>query len=140
MYRRILVPLENSPADDAIIEHIRALAQAHASSLILIHVADGFGARHQEGLNLVESEEMKADRAYLERRRGELAQAGFDVRAMLETGDPATRLAAVAEQEKCDLIAMATHRHGRVADLVLGSVASGVRHRTQIPVLLVPAR
>ena len=140
MYHKILVPLENSPADDAIIEHVEALGREQQAQLILIHVADGFGARYQEGLDLADSEEMKQDRAYLERRRDQLAGAGLDVEAVLETGEPAARIAEVAESRQCDLIAMATHRHRALADLVLGSVAAAVRHKTQIPVLLVPAR
>lgn len=140
MYKNILVPLENTAADDAIIAHVGRLAGLLGSALLLVHVADGFGARYQEGLNLADSEEMREDADYLERRRAELAGEGLDVRAILEAGDPATRLVEIAEREGADLIAMATHRHGKVKDIVLGSVAAAVRHRTLIPVLLVPAR
>ncbi len=140
MYKKILVPLENSPTDDTIVAHIQPLARLHGSSILLVHVADGFGARYREGLNLADTEEIREDAAYLVRRRAELEAAGFPVEATLEAGEPATRLTEVAEREACDLIAMATHRHGKVKDIVLGSVAAAVRHRTQIPVLLVPAR
>lgn len=140
MYRKILVPLENSPADEAILEHLRVLAPLHESALILVHVADGFGARYQEGLNLADSEEMREDAAYLEHRRAELADQGFTVHAVLEAGEPAAKLVEIAERERCDLIAMATHRHGALQDLIRGTVASAVRHRTQIPVLMVPSR
>ena len=140
MYSKILVPLENSDSDGAILEHVQELARVHSSSLILVHVADGFAARYQDALNLDESEEIRTDRAYLEGIRARLADQGFDVRAVLEAGDPAARLVALAEAEQCELIAMATHRHGVVQDVLRGSVAHAVRHRTTIPVLLVPAR
>lgn len=140
MYAKIMVALENSDADAAIIEHVRELGAVHRSCMLLVHVADGFAARYQDALNLEDSGEIKEDRAYLERVRADLAGAGLDVRAVLEAGDPAARLVAVAEAEGCDLIAMATHRHGMVQDVLRGSVAYSVRHRTQIPVLLVPAR
>jgi nucleotide-binding universal stress UspA family protein len=140
VYKKILVPLENTPTDDTIVAHLCVLAPLHESALVLVHVADGFGARYQKGLNLADSEEMREDAAYLDRRRAELAAEGFEVDAVLEAGDPATKLVEVAEREGCDLIAMATHRHGPLQDLVRGSVAAAVRHKTQIPVLMVPCR
>ncbi len=139
MYNTILIPLENSCADQAILQHIRPLAKVHGSRLILIHVADGFVARYQSQLNLQDSEEMNTDRDYLSRQCAELSREGFEVSAMLEQGDPAARIVQIAEEKKCDLIAMSTHGHGIVKDVLLGSVASGVRHRTAIPVLLVRA-
>ena len=140
MYRTILIPLENSPTDAAILTHIRPLAKLCGARLILAHVADGLVARYQQPLNLADSEEMQKDRDYLERMRGELAAEGFDVATALACGEPAKEILALAEQENCDLIAMSTHGHGFVKDVLLGSVAENVRHRTDIPVLLVRAR
>ena len=139
MYKTILVALENSPTDEVILRHIRGLARAMKSSLVLMHVADGFVARNQEQLNLEDSDEIKADREYLASRQAELVGEGFTVRTLLALGDPATQLVAAAVQEGCELIAMATHGHKGLEDLVLGSVATGVRHRTEIPVLMVKA-
>ncbi|MFO0830608.1 MAG: universal stress protein [Phycisphaerales bacterium] len=140
MYSTILVALENSPTDDAILRHIRPLAKVHGASLVLVHVADGFAARYQEGLNLEDSEEIRKDRAYLARCQRELESDGFRVATALEKGDPATGLIAAAVRERCDLIAMATHGHGPVSDLLRGSVADKVRHSTDIPVLMLRAR
>jgi nucleotide-binding universal stress UspA family protein len=139
MYHTILIPLENSWADETILNHIKALARLMSSRLILVHVADGVVARNQEQLNLDESEEMRLDRQYLEKRRAALAGEGFEVSARLACGDPADQIVSVAAEERCDLIAMATHGHRLIKDVVLGSVASAVRHRTDIPVLLVRA-
>lgn len=137
MYERILVTLENSPCDAAILAHVRELALVCNAAVILIHVADGWAARNQSALELRESDEMRADRAYLEERRAELASAGIEVDALLASGDPSTEIAAAAEREKADLIAMATHGHRFLNDLVRGSVANEVRHRSRVPVLLV---
>ena len=139
MYKTILVALENSPTDEVILRHIRSVARALHSRLVLVHVADGFVARNQEQLNLEDSEEIRRDRGYLERRQGELAAEGFDVRTVLALGSPAEQLVKVCERERCDLIAMATHGHRGLNDLVLGSVASAVRHMTETPVLLLKA-
>lgn len=139
MYTTILIPLENSSADEAIIEHVQPLARLTGGRLILVHVADGYAARNQRSLNLEDSEEIRADREYLEARQRELAHAGFIVNVELVCGDPAEQIIALAEREACDLIAMATHGHRFIQDVLLGSVANAVRHRTNIPILLVRA-
>jgi len=137
MYRVILIPLENSPVDTVILQHIRPLAKLMSSRLVLIHVADGFAARNQEQLNLEDSEEIVGDRTYLKKRADEMASEGFNVSFRLECGDPADQIIAAAKAEDCDLIAMATHGHRFVKDVLLGSVANSLRHRTNIPVLMV---
>jgi nucleotide-binding universal stress UspA family protein len=139
MYKTILVALENSATDEVILRHIRGLAKAVGSRLILMHVADGFVARTQEQLNLEDSEEIRADREYLAGRVAEMEREGFEARALLGLGDPATQLVSAANREGADLIAMATHGHKGIEDIVLGSVATGVRHKTEIPVLMVKA-
>jgi nucleotide-binding universal stress UspA family protein len=137
MYRHVLVPLENTPYDQAILSHIRALATACRAKITLIHVADGFAARNLQSLKLRESEEMRVDREYLDRCAADLATASLDVDAILASGDPAGEICAAAVRESCDLIAMATHGHGFLNDVVRGSVANQVRHRSLVPVLLV---
>ncbi|MEJ7760258.1 MAG: universal stress protein [Gemmatimonadaceae bacterium] len=137
MYKRILVPVENSPFDDAIVDHVKLLARICNSSVILIHVADGWAARNISHLKLRESEEMQNDRAYIERLSATLEAEGFDSEAVLASGDPASEISAAAVREECDLIAMSTHGHKFIGDLIHGSVAHGVRHGSTIPVLLV---
>jgi len=139
MYARILVALENSPSDAGILEHVGALARLCGATLIFIHVADGWAARNIKHLDLKESEEMRADRAYLERVASRFTDEGLPAEAVLATGDPATEIAAAAERERCSLIAMSTHGHQFLADLWRGSVANEVRHRSFVPVLLVRA-
>ena len=137
MYRRILVPLEHSDYDDAIIAHVRDLARMCKSSVVFIHVADGWAARNQHQLVLRESDEMKRDREYIEERSDALEGAGIEVECVLAGGNPATEIAEAAEREGCDLIAMSTHGHRGVQDLLRGSVANEVRHHTTVPVLMV---
>jgi nucleotide-binding universal stress UspA family protein len=137
MYTRILVPLEHSEYDDAIVTHVRDLARLCSASVVLIHVADGWAARNQQQLSLRESDEMKDDREYIEAQADNLEAAGIVVECVLAGGDPGTEIASAAEREKCDLVAMSTHGHKGVQDLLRGSVANEVRHRTSIPVLMV---
>src|SRR5204863_1835798 len=139
MYARILVPLEHSPADETILAHVRELARRLGSALVLVHVADGWVARNIKELDLRESEEMRDDRAYLEDTCARLVAEGFDADAVLAAGDPAQEIAAVAERERCDLIAMATHGHRLLEDVLRGSTATALRHHTMVPILMVRA-
>jgi len=138
MYKKIIVPLYNSETDRTILLHIRKLAQLTHAQLILVHVADGFAARLQDQLNLADSEEIKDDQAYLDQVCGGLRKEGFHAKAVLVQGkDPAEGILSVAQQEECDLIAMATHGHQFIEDMILGSVADTLRHRTGIPILMI---
>lgn len=137
MYRKILVPVENSPFDDAIIDHVTELARICHSSVLLIHVADGWAARNMSQLQLRESEEMTKDRLYIEKLASDLEGGGIEADALLASGDPASEISQAAVRENCDLIAMSTHGHKFIGDMIHGSVSHTVRHASHIPVLLV---
>ena len=139
MYHKILVALENSRTDEAILAHIEPLARLMKSELLLVHVADGWVARNLNQLNLAESEEMREDRAYLERVRSRFVAVGIPAEAVLLAGEPADGIVRLARETGADLIAMSTHGHRFLGDLIYGSTASRVRHTVQIPVLLVRA-
>ena len=136
MYKRILVAIENSPGDQTILAHVTGLARLTGAELLLVHVADGFAARHFDDLKLRESEEMRTDRAYLEGLKGSLAAQGLHVDCELAKGDPATELIRMAESRNVDLVAMSTHGHRFVSDVLHGTTADKVRHLVKVPVLL----
>jgi nucleotide-binding universal stress UspA family protein len=140
MYRSILVAVENSPADRTILTHVRELASLTGAELLLVHVADGWAARHFDELKLRESEEMKVDRAYLDRLAAELSASSLRVTTELAMGDPATELIRLCAERKVDLIAMSTHGHRFLQDLLRGTTVDKVRHLVRIPVLLLRAQ
>ncbi|HVV01480.1 MAG TPA: universal stress protein [Verrucomicrobiae bacterium] len=140
MYRKILVALENASADHTLLPHVAELAGKLHSHILLLHVADGWAARNYERLKLVESQEMREDRAYLEKVAQELRKEGLKVAVQLALGDPAAQIVKTAESEHCDLIAMGSHGHRLIGDFIHGSAIHEVRHRTSIPVLLVRDR
>jgi nucleotide-binding universal stress UspA family protein len=140
VYKTILVPLDRSAADQTILDHIRPLARLMGSRLVLVHIAEGHAARNQDQLNLADSQEITEGRAYLAGRQAELAAEGLAVESHLGRGDAATQLLERAGLVRADLIAMSTHGHRFLADVVLGSVADSLRHRTDIPILLIRAR
>ena len=137
MYKRILVPLEHTAYDAAILDHVVRLARYCGAEVVLMHVADGFAARNVRTLNLRESEEIRSDREYLEQLCTRLEQEGVSADCLLAGGDPAAEISAAAGREGCDLIAMSTHGHRFIQDIIRGSVANEVRHISRVPVLLV---
>jgi nucleotide-binding universal stress UspA family protein len=140
MYKTILVPVENRETDQTILKHIRPLARLANSKLMLVHVADGWVARNYENFKLRESEEMKEDRAYLANLERELQAEGFDVTSVLAMGEPAEEIIKLARAQPVELIAMSTHGHRFISDLLYGSTADKVRHNVDIPVLLLKVK
>ena len=140
MYKRILVPVENSDADRTILDHVESLAKLTDGTLVLVHVADGWAARHYDELKLRESQEMREDREYLERLQTDLSGRGLRVETRLALGDPAREICRVAEETGADLIAMATHGHRGLSDVLHGETVNHVRHTVRIPVLLLRAK
>jgi nucleotide-binding universal stress UspA family protein len=140
MYQRILVAVENSPADQTILAHVGDLAKLTGAELLLVHVADGFAARYFDQLQLRESEEMRTDREYLASLQQQLTARGLVVRTQLATGDPATELIRAVETQGVDLLAMSTHGHRFINDVLRGATADRVRHEVKVPVLLLRAK
>ena len=140
MYKHILIPLENSAADETILAHIKPLARITGAALLLVHVADGWVARNFQQLKLAESQEMKDDRAYLETLTRELTKEGFTCDAVLALGEPSDEIIKLARERGVDLIAMTTHGHRFISDILYGATADKVRHSVDVPVLLVKVR
>jgi nucleotide-binding universal stress UspA family protein len=139
VYSHILVAIEHSAADATILAHVAELAKLTHAQVLLLHVADGWAARAYDDLALRESEEMQADRSYLAQVAGELQAQGIPSEWRLGRGDPATEIIATARQERVDLVAMATHGHRLINDLLRGTTVNRVRHELEIPVLLLKA-
>ncbi|MGA2029686.1 MAG: universal stress protein [Verrucomicrobiota bacterium] len=138
MYKTILITVDGTPTDRAIIEHVKQLAKFAQSRVILLHVADGWAAR-TFGSDAV-SPEITEDTAYLNRVLSEFQSAGIPAEAELAYGDPPKEIVKWVAQKGCDLVAMSTHGHRLIADIFLGSTASRVQHRISVPVLLLRAK
>jgi universal stress protein A len=138
VYHKILVTLDTTSSDRAIIEHIKDLAKIMRGRVVLLHVADGWAAR-MYGPDAV-SPEVAEDKAYLEEVRTEFQSEGIPAEASLAYGDPASEIVKWVQQEGCDLVAMSTHGHRFIKDLFLGTTAPRVQHRISVPVLLLRAK
>jgi nucleotide-binding universal stress UspA family protein len=138
MYNTILVTVDGTATDRAILEHVKQLAKLAGSRLVLLHVADGWAARTY-GRDAI-SPEITEDRAYLEQLRLEFQAMDIPTEAELAYGDPVKEIVKWVEQRGCDLVAMSTHGHRFLADLFLGTTASRVQHSVSVPVLLLRAK
>jgi len=138
MYDKILVTLDGTSSDRAIIEHIKQLAKLAHSRLVLLHVADGWAARTY-GPDAV-SPEISEDTAYLKKVRAEFESEGIPAEAELAFGEPSSEIIKWVNQKGCDLVAMSTHGHRLLADIFLGATVTRVRHNIRVPVLLLRAK
>src|SRR5947209_20635822 len=136
MYQQILIPLENSSADETILAHIKPLARLTNARIHLVHVADGWVARNFNQLQLAESEEMKQDRLYLEERQRQLIDDGFFCGVVLALGEPSDEIIKLTREEDIDVIATTTHGHPFISDIMYG--ATDDEGRQAVDVLVLP--
>ena len=138
MYDKILVTVDGTPTDRAILEHVKQLAKLAHSRIVLLHVADGWAARTY-GSDAV-SREIAEDTAYLNKIQAEFQSEDITTDAELAYGEPSDEIVKWVNNKGCDLVAMSTHGHRFLADLFLGTTATRVQHRISVPVLLLRAR
>jgi nucleotide-binding universal stress UspA family protein len=138
MYDTILVTLDGTPTDRAIIEHVKQLAALAHSHLVLLHVADGWAARTY-GPDAV-SPEIDEDTTYLNGVKSEFEQAGIPARTELLYGDPPEQIIQWIQQNPCDLVAMSAHGHRGLSDLFRGTTITKVRHTVKVPLLVVKGK
>jgi nucleotide-binding universal stress UspA family protein len=160
-FRRILVPLDGSPAAEQALEHARGLARATGATLILLSVAlppsDHLPATApptlipgtrtapqaaQATTAAVAPGESEADRIthYLQAQAEALRREGLPVETELTYGKPAAEITAVSKRVAADILVMATHGRSGLARVRLGSVALEVAQTSRLPVLLVRVR
>jgi nucleotide-binding universal stress UspA family protein len=138
LYKTILMPLEGTPTDRAIINHIKLLAPAMKSCVVLLHVATGVPAKYHR--TDAAGKEIEESKAFLDRILDEFTAAGIPTEVELAYGEPAKEIVKWVKREGCDLVAMSTHGHQLIADLVLGTTAIHVQHSISVPVLMLRAK
>jgi len=139
MFKKILVALDHSKADAALLPRVVELARLTGAEILLLHVSTGWAAQWQENLNLSDSQEIKEDREYLEKVSTELRAENLRVATHHDSGEPARAILKAADTEHCDLIAMTTHGHRLISDLIHGTTITKVRHESNVPLFLVKA-
>ena len=140
MFKKILVALDHSTADAALLPKVKGLARLTGAEIMLLHVSTGWAALWQRDLNLSDSPEIEEDRKYLQKVQDEMLAEGFRVSSRHASGKPSDEILKSAREEGCDLIAMTTHGHRLLQDLIYGTTITRVRHESEVPIFLVKAR
>jgi nucleotide-binding universal stress UspA family protein len=137
---RMLLPLDGSELAAAILAPAGELATTLQATLLLLQVVEPVVSPYSELYGAAPfdpSARLTWAREYLEQMAAALRGRGHTVAIHAEVGPAASTIAAVARQQRADLIAMATHGRSGLARLVLGSVATGVLQLAGRPLLLV---
>ena len=143
MYNTILVPLDGSKRAEAILPHVEELAQRYDARVIFLQVVESIPiivgpegalvALHQEELE----RRTKQAESYLAALQGEFRKKGIEARTRVAYGPVVEAIINAAEREGADLIAIASHGRSGLSQVFYGSVAAGVLHRVDRPLLLV---
>lgn len=146
MYKRILVPLDGSARAEQILSHVEALALANRSLVILLEVvqkeivSDGYKSVMIQQTEEANQRRQKEVSGYLSQVAGELRKKGINTQTMIEVGPIVASILHVAQGEKAELIAMASHGRTGLARVFYGSVAAGILQVVDRPLLLVRSR
>jgi len=130
VYKKILVAMDCSPVDDAIIEHVAALAIQNNAEVCLLHVV------HSHTLDQDRALRERAE-ACLQSRCETLKARNIMARILIRSGEPDKEILQEIEGKDYDLVAMATHGHRFIGDILFGSVSRTIKHKISIPLLLI---
>ena len=133
VYKKILVAMDCSSIDDAIIEHVSALALQNNAKVYLIHVVHSHTIDQDRALRETAETSLKSSREILQAR-------GIETRVVIRSGEPDNEILEEIEEKDYDLVAMATHGHTFIGDILFGSVSRTLKHRISIPLLLIGPR
>ena len=129
VYKKILVTIDCSPVDEAILRHISAVARQNEAQVYLLHVVHS----HTLDQDRVMREQT---RSCLDTYRTTLQAQGIEAHIVVRSGEPDDEILAEIAGADYDLVAMATHGHTFIGDLLFGSVSRSLKHKISIPLLL----
>jgi len=130
VYKNILVAMDCSPVDDVIIEHVSALALQNNASVHLLHVV------HSHTLDQHRVMRTQAEAA-LNSGCETLKTRGIEAHILIRSGEPDAEILEEIETADYDLVAMATHGHSFIGDILFGSVSRTLKHNISVPLLLI---
>ncbi len=143
MYHTILVPLDGSKRAEAILPHLEELARRYEAKVLFLQVIEpvrllagseiAYVRQYEEEFE----EQAKQVEVYLAGLNGEFRKKGIDARTLAAHGPVVEAIINTAERENADLIAIASHGRGGLSRVFYGSVAAGILHRVDRPLLLI---
>lgn len=145
MYRKILVPLDGSKRAEKILPHVEEMAKRYKAIVILLHVIEYKATTTTEGAFITLSAEefdqaKKQAETFLEESQIQFREKDIESRAHIIYGPVVDGIIKIASQEGADLIALASHGRGGLSRVFYGSVAAGLLHRVDRPLLIIRSR
>ena len=141
MYKTILAPLDGSERAEAILPHIEELAKRSGSKVIFMQVIENIRLGFEEEFTFQTKEDYevieKLAKDYLADLKDEFRKKGIDTQALTTHGPVVEAIIGAAEREDADIIAIASHGRTGLSRVFYGSVAAGVLHRIDRPLLLI---
>jgi manganese transport protein len=135
-YHRILVPLDHSPLDRIALSHAAALASRTNACIYLLHVEEGVTSQIYGSES--STAEVEAGRDYLDSLVDSLGERKIEVETAIRHGsNPRREIVNYAREIHPDLLVMGAHGHGGIKDLIFGNTINPVRHKLNIPILVV---
>ena len=133
VYKKILLTIDCSSADDAILEHVSALALQNLAKVYLLRVV------HSHTLDQDRVMHHQATKVLSAYRTAMQAQ-GIDVHVIIKSGEPDEEILKEIESGNYDLVAMGTHGHTFIGDVLFGSVSRTLKHKIKVPLLIMNRR
>ena len=133
VYKKILVAMDCSPVDDTIIEHVSDLALQNNAQVYLLHVVHSHTLDQERTLHKQAEACLKSCYELLQAR-------SIEVHTLIRSGEPDTEILKEIEEKDYDLVAMATHGHSFIGDILFGSVSRTLKHKISVPLLLIGPR
>lgn len=130
VYKKILVAMDCSPVDDVIIDHVCALAQQNEAHVWLLHVVHSHTLDQERVLRQIAEEALNT-------QRQKLTSQNIETSIIIRSGEPDKQILEQIEASNYDLVAMATHGHSFIGDILFGSVSRSLKHKISIPLLLI---
>lgn len=145
MYQTILVPLDGSKRAERILPYVENLAFGFDSKVIFLQVIETnftytspYSYYTDAGLEKAEREKIRGEaESYLGGLQGEFREKGIQTRFLVSEGPVVRTIINIAAREGADLIAMASHGRTGLARVFYGSVAAGVLHQVDRPLLII---
>ena len=129
VYKNILVTIDCSPVDDAIVKHVALLAVQNRAKVCLLHVIHAHTIDQRRVLR-------EQAEACLEKHCGKLRALNIETRSTMPVGEPGEQVLQEIANGGYDLVAMAVHGHKFPGDFLFGSVSEILKHKISIPLLL----
>jgi universal stress protein A len=130
VYKKILVAMDCTAVDDAIIEHVSALALQNNAQIYLLHVVHSHTLDQDRALREPAEASLKTHCEALKSR-------GIEAHIIIRSGEPDSEILAEIEGKDYDLVAMATHGHSFIGDILFGSVSRTLKRKISLPMLLI---